>query len=191
MIIVGLGNIGKEYEKTHHNIGFMMIDKIAKVNHITFKLEKKFQALVGEYIYKGQKHLLIKPTTYMNNSGLAVKAIMDYYKADPCELFVLYDDLDLPTGTIRIRKSGSSGGHNGIKSIIQALQTETFARLRVGIAKKQEMDTISYVLAKFTKEEMVLIDKVLEKIPRLIDDLLEYGIDYIMNHYNGVLNEIS
>lgn len=185
MIIVGLGNIGKEYEKTHHNLGFMALDTIAKSNKIEFLLEKKFQAYIGEYQKDGVKHLLVKPTTYMNNSGIAIKAILDYYKKDLSDLFVIYDELALPLGSIRIRKSGSAAGHNGVKSIIKELQSENFARLRIGIAKEKEIDTITYVLSKLSKKEQATISLTLDKMPKIIDDLLTYGIDYIMNHYNG------
>ncbi len=191
MIIVGLGNIGKEYENTHHNVGFMAIDVVAKANQLEFKLEKKFQAFVCEYIYQNEKHLLVKPTTYMNNSGLAVKNILDYYKKTSEDLFVIYDDLDLPLGSVRIRKTGSSGGHNGIKSIIQYIGTEAFARLRIGIQKQKEIDTIEYVLSKFSKKEKTEINKTLGYMPNIVDDLLSKGVNYIMNHYNGVGHEIS
>ena len=152
MIIVGLGNIGKEYECTHHNIGFMVLDEVAKANNLEFKLEKKHQAFVAEYIYKGEKHLLVKPTTYMNNSGISVRSIIDYYKKTNEDVLIIYDDLDLPLGQIRIRKNGSAGGHNGIKSIIAHLNTQEFSRVRIGIKKEKEMDTINYVLSKFSKK---------------------------------------
>lgn len=184
MIIVGLGNIGKKYENTHHNMGFMALDEIAKANQLTFLEEKKFQAYVCEYFDGTTKHYFVKPTTYMNNSGIAVKAILDYYQKDVTDLFVIYDDLDLPLGDIRIRKNGSSGGHNGIKSIIENIGTKEFSRLRIGIAKTKEVDTIDYVLSNLSKKEMSVIKETLEKMPNIIDDLCNYGIDYIMNHYN-------
>lgn len=185
MIIIGLGNIGKVYEDTHHNAGFMALDQVALANQFTFLQEKKFQAYVAEYFYQGQKHYFVKPTTYMNNSGISVKAIMEYYHKTPQDIFVVYDDLDLPLGHIRIRKNGSAGGHNGIKSIISCLGTSSFARLRIGIQKQKEVDTIDYVLSKFSKKELDIIKPTLEKMPQIIDDLFNYGIDYIMNHYNG------
>lgn len=184
MIIVGLGNIGKTYESTHHNAGFMALDEVAKANKLTFLEEKKFQAYVVEYFDGKNKHYFVKPTTYMNNSGIAVKTILDYYKKTTDDLFVIYDDLDLPLGDIRIRKNGSSGGHNGIKSIIASVGTQNFARLRIGIKKQKEVDTIDYVLSKFSKKELAVMNETLEKMPNIIDDLLNYGVDYIMNHYN-------
>lgn len=184
MVILGLGNIGKEYENTHHNIGFMVLDQVAKVNNITFKLEKKFNAFIGEYIYNGEKHILVKPTTYMNNSGIAIRQVLDYYKIDINDLLVIYDDLDLPLATVRIRKNGSAGGHNGVKSIISHLGTQNFNRVRIGIKKEKEVDTIDYVLSKFSKAEYEKVAKTLEFMPRLIDDYLKNGIDYIMNNYN-------
>lgn len=191
MIIVGLGNIGKEYECTHHNVGFMVLDEVAKANNLEFKLEKKHQAFVAEYIYKGEKHLLVKPTTYMNNSGISVRSIIDYYKKTNEDVLIIYDDLDLPLGQIRIRKNGSAGGHNGIKSIIAHLNTQEFSRVRIGIKKEKEMDTINYVLSKFSKKELDVLKPTLELMPRMIDDFLTNGTNYIMNHYNGVKNELS
>ena len=191
MIIVGLGNIGKEYECTHHNIGFMVLDELAKANNLEFKLEKKHQAFIAEYIYKGEKHLLVKPTTYMNNSGISVRSIIDYYKKTNEDVLIIYDDLDLPLGQIRIRKNGSAGGHNGIKSIIAHLNTQEFSRVRIGIKKEKEMDTINYVLSKFSKKELDVLKPTLELMPRMIDDFLTNGTNYIMNHYNGVKNELS
>ncbi|HCX08058.1 MAG: aminoacyl-tRNA hydrolase [Acholeplasmatales bacterium] len=185
MVIVGLGNIGKEYENTHHNAGFMAIDQVAKANNLTFLLEKKFQAYICEYFFEGKKNYLVKPITYMNNSGIAVKAIMDYYNLSEKELVVIYDDLDLPLGQIRIRESGSAGTHNGMKSIVNMLGTKNFARIRIGIAKQKEVDTIDYVLSKFSKKEMETVNESLIKFPNMIDDLLKNGITYIMNHYNG------
>lgn len=185
MVIVGLGNIGKEYENTHHNAGFMAIDQVAKANNLTFLLEKKFQAYICEYFFEGKKNYLVKPITYMNNSGIAVKAIMDYYNLSEKELVVIYDDLDLPLGQIRIRESGSAGTHNGMKSIVNMLGTKNFARIRIGIAKQKEVDTIDYVLSKFSKKEMEKVNESLIKFPNMIDDLLRNGITYIMNHYNG------
>lgn len=191
MIILGLGNIGKEYENTHHNVGFMALDEIAKSNNLDFKLEKKFNAYVAEYAYKGEKHLLVKPTTYMNNSGAAIRQVIDYYKKDISELLVIYDDLDLPLGNVRIRKNGSAGGHNGVKSIIAHLGTQNFSRIRVGIKKEKEINTIDYVLSRFSKKELEVINVTLNKMPNIIDDYLNYGIDFIMNHYNsGVLHEV-
>ena len=171
MVIVGLGNIGKEYENTHHNAGFMAIDQVAKANNLTFLLEKKFQAYICEYFFEGKKNYLVKP--------------MDYYNLSEKELVVIYDDLDLPLGQIRIRESGSAGTHNGMKSIVNMLGTKNFARIRIGIAKQKEVDTIDYVLSKFSKKEMETVNESLIKFPNMIDDLLKNGITYIMNHYNG------
>lgn len=126
----------------------------------------------------------------MNHSGIAVKLILDYYKKGMDDLFVIYDDLDLQMGTIRIRKSGSAGGHNGMKSIIQCVGSSEFARLRIGIKKEKEVDTISYVLSKFSKKEMDSIVGIMSNMPNIIDNLLNNGVEYIMNHYNGVKNEI-
>lgn len=183
MIIVGLGNPGKDYEQTRHNIGYMFLDRIAEANNVKFKLDKAFEAFVGELIIKGEKHLLVKPTTFMNNSGNAVYKIMNYYNIDISDLIVIHDDMDLIVGETRIRKNGGSGGHNGIKSIISCLDSQEFKRIRIGIGHPDD-DTIDFVLGKFSKEESKLVQDVINKAPNIIDDLLINGIDYIMNHYN-------
>lgn len=184
MIIVGLGNPGKDYEQTRHNIGYMFLDKVAEANNVKFKLDKAFEAFVGELIINGQKHLLVKPTTFMNSSGNAVYKIMNYYNLDLSDLIVIHDDMDLVVGETRIRKSGGSGGHNGIKSIISCVDSQEFKRIRIGIGHP-ENDTIDFVLGKFNKEESKLVQDVMDKAPNIIDDLIINGIDYIMNHYNN------
>ena len=133
MVIVGLGNPGKEYHETHHNVGFMFVDKIASSYNATFKLEKKHSCDVAQILINGEKHYLLKPLTYMNLSGKAVKSFCDYYKINPNEILVISDDLDLAVSAFRIRKSGGAGGHKGILSIINELGTNEFARLRIGI----------------------------------------------------------
>ena len=126
MLIVGLGNPGKEYANTHHNIGLMFVDKVAESYNVTFKPEKKFQCLVGEFVQNGKKHYIMKPTTYMNLSGHAVRLFTDYYNIDSSEVFVIYDDMDLDVGVLRLREKGSAGGHNGIKNIIENIKTSEF-----------------------------------------------------------------
>lgn len=187
MLIVGLGNIGKEYESTHHNIGFMFVDEVAKSYNLTFKLEKKFKCYLAEFTQNNQKHYIMKPTTYMNLSGEAIKPFMDYYKIPLDELFVIYDDMDLPLNARRIRKTGSAGGHNGIKSIIKETGSQDFKRLRVGIGRtthQSENATIDFVLSKFSKSELSILNDTLSYAPNIINDLINHGIDFIMNKYN-------
>jgi len=169
-IIVGLGNPGKEYANTRHNAGFMALDALhKKLNAEDWKEESKFKAEIASATVNGEKVLLVKPTTFMNLSGEAVTKILSFYKIDLEDLTVIYDDIDLPTGTIRIRDKGSAGTHNGMKSIIQLLGSEEFKRIRIGTESRGELapeqqDTSSYVLSDFGKEEKVLIDKAIEEI---------------------------
>lgn len=187
MLIVGLGNPGKEYELTHHNIGFMFVDKVSESYQVKFKLDKKFQCYITEFTQNNKKHYLMKPTTYMNLSGHAIRLFMDYYKIDPNDIFVIYDDMDLPINTRRIRKSGSAGGHNGMKSVIKEVGTSNVLRLRIGIGRKtheNQKEVIDYVLSKFSKSELNQLEDTLNMAPNIINDLINHGIDYIMNNYN-------
>jgi len=174
-IIVGLGNPGKEYSKNRHNTGFMVLDALyEKLNANDWKEESKFKSEIAEATVNGEKVLLVKPLTFMNLSGETVTKILSFYKANLEDLTVIYDDLDLPTGTIRVRDKGSAGTHNGMKSIVQLLGSEEFKRIRIGIESRgtlapEQQDTSSYVLSDFTKDEKALIDKaiseVIEKLP--------------------------
>lgn len=187
MIIVGLGNPGAEYSSTHHNIGFMALDKVAAFYGATFKKSTRFNGEVANVRVNDKKVYLLKPLTYMNNSGESVGKLSRHYKIDSKDILVIHDDMDLPLGKIRIRKNGSSGGHNGIKSIIAHLGSEEFNRIRFGIdhASGSHDDVIDYVLAPFTKREHETIDPILENFPTIIDDYIKNGIDYCMNHHNN------
>ncbi len=187
MLIIGLGNPGKEYEKTPHNVGFMAVDEIANKNNLTFTLSQKHQAMVAEGKIKGKKITLLKPLTYMNLSGNAVRSYIEYYKIDINDVIVIYDDMDLPLGNLRIRKLGSSGGHNGIKSIIANLQTEEFKRIRIGIGRPtNNLNTVDFVLHNLTKEEEKILREKINLIPEMIDAIIEHSFEYMMNIYNGV-----
>ena len=186
MLIVGLGNPGKEYENTRHNVGFMYVDYLADKYNLTFKLEKKHQAMVAEFKIDNKKHYLLKPLTYMNLSGIAVRSFCDYYKIPTSEIFIVVDDLDLETGRIRIRKAGSSGGHNGLKSIFAHMNTENIYRMRVGINNNKKTDTKDYVLGRFGVVDTEAINKTISLAPNITEDLISKGIDFIMNKYNGV-----
>lgn len=186
-LIIGLGNPGNEYSNTHHNIGFMALEKIDKIKGLTFAKNLKYNAEIAEYNYKSDKVLLVKPLTYMNLSGNSVGKLARFFKVNSEDILVIHDDLDLPLAKLRIRRNGSSGGHNGIKSIIECLGTSEFPRVRIGIdnpKKNQEHGVIDYVLSKFSEEDLKLLDPVLDLMPNLVDDFIEHGIDYVMNHYN-------
>lgn len=183
-LIVGLGNPGAKYDRTRHNIGFDLIDQLAKRWQITVSDQKRFQGIVGEGWVNRQKIVLLKPQTFMNLSGQAIRSVLDWYKLSPTEVLVLYDDLDLPLGKLRIRLAGSAGGHNGMKSIISHLGTPTFPRLRMGIGKSQD-ETISHVLGKFSAAEAVIVSEVLQLSADAVDLSLGAGVEKAMNKYNN------
>ncbi len=186
MIIVGLGNPGKEYAKTPHNVGFMAVDMIAEYYNIKFMLSLKHQAMIGEGMIEGEKCYLLKPLTYMNLSGNAVRSFMEYYKYPLDDLLVIFDDMDLPLGKIRIRETGSSGGHKGMKSIIENLGTNEIKRIRIGIGKPTNGTlVVDYVLHTLTKEEQNELNKTIEKTPLMIKSAINDGIKTMMNEYNG------
>ena len=185
-IIAGLGNPGLPYEGTRHNVGFDVIDAIADEYNISVDYRKN-RALIGKGIIEGQKVILAKPQTYMNLSGESVREFIDYYKMDPeTEMIVIYDDIDLEPGQIRIRKKGSAGGHNGIKNIIAQLGTQNFYRIKVGVgAKPKGWDLADYVLGRFSSKEREVVDAAIQDAADAVEMIIEKGIDAAMNHYNG------
>lgn len=185
IIIAGLGNPGKEYETTRHNAGFMTIDMLAKKYNIDV-IEKKHKALIGKGVIEGTKVILVKPQTYMNNSGESLREVVDYYKADAeSDLVVIYDDITLDVGGLRVRKKGSAGGHNGIKSIIAHLGTESFKRIRVGIGEKpSKMDLADWVLGHFPKADLKNLEEAMEDAVDALKLILNDEIDEAMNKYN-------
>lgn len=182
-IIVGLGNPGKQYENTRHNMGFLAVDLLAEKYNIDVN-KIKFKALVGEGRIAGQKVLLVKPQTYMNLSGEAVRQAMDFYKIVPEELIVIYDDIDIPTGTFRIRKKGSPGTHNGMRNIFQHIQTNDFPRIRVGIGSGKKDNLAGYVTGGISKSEQEILADVLKSSADAAACIIEKGIDKAMNEYN-------
>jgi PTH1 family peptidyl-tRNA hydrolase len=182
-IIVGLGNPGKKYENTRHNMGFLAIDLLADKYGIEVN-KLKFKSLVGEGRIAGEKVLLVKPQTYMNLSGEAVRAALDFYKEDFQNLIVIYDDLDIPTGTMRIRKKGSPGTHNGMRNIKQHIQTDDFPRIRIGIGSERKGDLIDYVIGSISKNEQMLLDESINKAAEGAAAIVEKGIEKAMNEYN-------
>lgn len=186
-LIVGLGNPEPKYNKTRHNIGFDAVDALAKVWQISLKENKRFQGLFAEGLAtSGNKIRLLKPLTYMNRSGQSVRAVTDWYKINPQSVLVIYDDMDLPTGKLRMRLSGSAGGHNGMKSIISHLGSQDFPRLRIGIGKSNGgKEAISHVLGKFTPQEAKIVEEVLYTSVKAVELSLKEGIEKSMNRYNG------
>ena len=184
-IIAGLGNPGRKYAHTRHNVGFDAIDRLSGIYQIPVE-EKKFQGLFGTGFIGGQKVALVKPQTYMNLSGECVRDFLYYYKVDPEEgLLVLFDDICLEPGSIRLRKKGSAGGHNGIKNIILHTGTQNFARVRIGVGEKpQRWDLADYVLSPFPKGDRELVDEAVEHCADAVKMSLEGEIEAAMNRYN-------
>lgn len=184
-VIAGLGNPGRKYEKTRHNVGFEVIDRLAEKYDIHMAV-KKHRAVCGTGMIEGQKALLMKPQTYMNLSGESIREAVDFYKADAQgEFLAVYDDVSLQPGQLRIRKKGSAGGHNGVKSIIQHLGTQDFLRIRVGVGKKPEgYDLIDYVLGHFSREDENVMREAYARAALAAAAILTDGPDRAMNDYN-------
>ena len=183
-LIIGLGNPEEEYSKTRHNMGFNAINKIAEQYGIKVN-KSKFQGLYESAIIEGQKVMLIKPQTYMNLSGECIKQFVDFYKISKEEILVIYDDMDIEPGKIKIRKKGGAGGHNGMKSIIKMLGTEEFARIRTGIGRpKHNGDDINYVIGAIPEEEIPKLQEGVEKAKEAVIEILKNGIDSAMNKLN-------
>ena len=184
-LVVGLGNPGNEYRMTRHNIGFEAIDYIAVKNRV--KINKlKFKGVYGQTNIKGEKVIFLKPQTYMNLSGDSIVEFCNFFKIPPENVIVILDDMSLERGRIRIRTKGGAGGHNGLKSIIQRLKTEEFARIRIGIgsAANENMDMVDFVIGRFTKDEIPVLEKAIIKTSDAVIDIIENGIDYAMNKHN-------
>ena len=182
-VIAGLGNPGKKYENTRHNMGFLVVDRIAEKCGISVN-RMKHRALVGEGRLSGRKALLVKPQTYMNLSGESVREVVDYYDVDLEDVIVIYDDFDLETGSIRVRKKGSAGSHNGMKSVISHLGSGDFPRVRIGIGKSGGLDWKDFVIGKVASQEKDVIAEAVDKAADAVLCILEKGIDRAMNEYN-------
>lgn len=183
-LIIGLGNPGKNYDRTRHNIGFMCIDALAEKWNVTLS-ESKFKGMYTVVHRPEGKVMLLKPLTYMNLSGECVRPIMDYFDIDVEDIMVIYDDLDLETGKLRLRQKGSAGGHNGIKSLIQHIGTQEFKRIRVGISRPPVgMKVPDYVLSKFSKEEEPVIEQAIEKVVQACEASLSKKFIDVMNEFN-------
>jgi PTH1 family peptidyl-tRNA hydrolase len=189
-LIVGLGNPGAKYDRTRHNIGFEVVDLLAQRWQISMAEQRRFQGIYGDGRSGNRKVGLLKPTTFMNRSGQAIRAVLDWYKLDPATVLVVYDDMDLPVGKIRLRLAGSAGGHNGMKSAIAHLGTQDFPRLRVGIGasdKDSERDqaVVSHVLGRFAPSEVKVMQEVVPMVADAIDLSLRQGVEKAMSLYNG------
>ena len=182
-LIFGLGNPGKQYEKTRHNIGYMLVDLIAKDKNILFK-NSKFNADVAEYFYNNEKIILVKPLSFMNLSGGVVKKMVSFYNIDLNDIMIIHDDLDMSFGRIKIVNNSSSGGHNGIKDIESNLGSKDYLRLKVGISKVDNMDTKDYVLGKFSKDELAKLKIIFNNLVSVVDDFCDLDIEMLKSKYN-------
>ena len=189
--LIGLGNPGKKYSKSRHNIGFLVLENLSKKYNSNFLLKDKLKSYFSEFKIDDSTYRLFLPNTFMNNSGDAVRAIIDWYKIKLDQLFIIVDDKDLPLGKIRFRKKGSSGGHNGLKSIIEKLQTNNFNRIRIGIGSPPKikstnnLNTISHVLGNVSKEEKLILDKVYGRVIESLEQLNTKKEEYIINELNS------
>tara|TARA_Y100000994_G_scaffold37799_1_gene28609 strand:- start:1571 stop:2176 length:606 start_codon:yes stop_codon:yes gene_type:complete len=189
--IIGLGNPGKEYHKNRHNIGFILLENFSEKYESKFTLKNKLKSWYSELKIKNSTYRLFMPNTFMNNSGDAVRAIVDWYKIDLAQLFIIVDDIDLPLGKIRFRKKGGSGGHNGLKDIINKLQTENFNRIRIGIGappineKTRNYNTISHVLGNISLKESLTLDKVYKQLIESLIKLNPKNENHIINELNS------
>ena len=182
-LIVGLGNPGEEYQKTRHNAGFLLIDRLCEKLDLTLD-KKKCQAHYGIYRHKDERIIIAKPQTFMNRSGAAVASLLKFYDIDVQDLIVIHDDLDLPLGKLRLRKQGSSGGQKGMASIIEQLGTSNINRMRIGIGKDKQIDTIDYVLGRFSPEDMQILDETFEKGADALIYSFDHDFELVMSRYN-------
>lgn len=188
-LIVGLGNPGREYRETRHNIGFMALDAVSQALHAGLgRLQSR--ALVSSVTFNGYRLILAKPQTFMNLSGQAIASLMRFYKLQLGQLLVIHDDLDLPLGTLRLRPGGGSAGQRGLASTIQQLGTQDFPRLRLGIGRPPgQMDAADYVLQNFPSAERELLKQVLDRAVEAVQAFVQIGLDQAMNEFNGSLNK--
>lgn len=182
-LIVGLGNPGREYLSTRHNMGFMTIDKYAKKLGIEITKDK-FNGLYGETLINGEKIILLKPQSFINLSGEVIRKYIDFYKLNIEDVLIIHDDLDLPVGTFKIKKKGSSGGHNGLKNIELHLGTNEYKRIKIGISNNKLIDTKDYVLGKISEEDMNQLNKVIDVVMNVIDDYFKISFEELMSKYN-------
>ena len=195
IFLIGLGNPGKKYSNSRHNIGFILLENFSKKHNSNFLLKDKLKSSCSEFRIKDSIYRLFLPNTYMNNSGDAVRGIVDWYKINLDQLFIVVDDKDLPLGKVRFRKKGSSGGHNGLKSIIDKLQTQNFNRIRIGIGSPRSnqgtknFNTISHVLGNISQEEKSILDSVYKQVIESLEKLNTRKEDFIISELNSLNND--
>lgn len=188
-IIIGLGNPGRQYEDTRHNAGFMVLDKFADKHEVDIS-KARFNALLGEVFVNGEKVVLVKPMTYMNNSGQAVGEVLNFYKPDLEDIIVVVDDIEIELGMLRIRAKNGKGTHNGLKSIYAHLKTDDYAKMKLGVGKfKRDMDLADFVLARPSKEDDEIIDDLIDRAVEALDEFTASPIDIVMNKFNGSVLE--
>lgn len=183
-LVVGLGNVGEKYCFTRHNVGFMVVDKWAIMNNVSFKEEKKLKCFLGKFRHADEDIMLIKPTTYMNLSGESVIAVMNYYKINIEDVIIIYDDLSLELGKMRFRPNGSDGGHNGIKSVIKMLGTSNVSRLKIGIGPQPPIPAEHFVLQNFYKDQLEALKPVLKRAIEGVEYYFDNGIQKAQNEFN-------
>jgi peptidyl-tRNA hydrolase, PTH1 family len=183
-MIVGLGNPGARYERTRHNVGFWCIDRLSR-EWAPARERHRFKALLNELRLGSRRIILLKPQTFMNDSGDAVAPALGWYKVPSSRLLVIHDDLDLPVGRMRVREGGSSGGHRGVGSIIERIGNDRFLRLRIGVGRPAD-DAVDHVLSPFAPEELAAMDRLIEIVPDVVSCILENGVSEAMNRYNGM-----
>ena len=183
-VYIGLGNPGRKYKETRHNIGFMVLDRLAALNKTNFKTEQKFEAEVAEFFINQEKIILVKPLTYMNLSGVSVLKITNYYGVENDEIVVIYDDMDLPLGKLRLREKGSAGGHKGMLDITKALQTRNIPRMRIGIGSPTFEGRKDFVLGKFKTDEMLTMMKTIDKAVKALIYFVDYNFVKTMSEFN-------
>ncbi len=181
-VIVGLGNPGPRYKDTRHNVGFQTLEELAR-RHPVQRQESRFDAIIAHLQVKQEKVFLLKPLTYMNLSGKAVRALIAYYKIDLKDIIVIYDDMDLPVGNVRVRSAGGTGGHRGMSSLVESLGTREFARIRIGIGRPPH-EAIDWVLGRFSPEERPLINNAVARAADAVEAWMVHGIEKAMNEYN-------
>ena len=187
-LLVGLGNIGEKYEHTRHNLGFMVLDLLARKNDLDneWRQEDKFESTILSFTHTNGSYTLLKPSTFMNNSGHAVQSFASYYRIPPKEILVIYDDISLPIGTLRVRSEGSAGGHNGVKSIIENIGSDKFMRMRLGIGGNQDNIPLEdYVLSSFRPSERKEIEELIQKATEDILLIMENGIEKYLSRHHG------
>lgn len=184
-LIVGLGNPGLKYKKTRHNVGFMFTNELAKDCSEKFQLKKDLKCMMFEKTIANEKVIVIQPQTYMNLSGESVLAVKNYYDINIDDILVIYDDMDLPVGKVRIRPNGSSGGHRGIQNIMDLLKTKDIKRVRIGISSCDKDDVVDYVLGKFNKDDEIAISLVTSKAKEMVESFINETFENFMNRYNG------